>query len=476
MTRNEIQNKGINKWFDNNCVGAIVWATGVGKNYILTSKNGIIDRYFKSGKGDNALVILPSQDVKKRFTNELDKTLLNKCIVLTLSELQKNIDNYINKFYDLLIVDEIDIYTSEKRRVLLNNTVIRYKHVLGITATPFLIKSYYPELLKQIPIIHEIDTKDAKELGLIANFKETNIPLELSDDEYELYKEYSKIIRIGMDKFTKLYGLVPYLNYNIGKSNVPTTGFVAFKTIHNALKNGAILQLPNNRKPSWDNLKLPKHKTFVTSEYLIKLLSIVNRYNKNHIDIDELSSFSEENIKKFVYLLDDSFKKRTRLLQNNKAKYRAVVDLLNKIDGETIIFSESSEFSDLLYRYINYIKPNSALLYHSKAKVPKYPLRKWNNGKNKGKLICYSTKKLLEHNLKEMDKGVSILICVKALGRGFDRPSVKNVINTCHIKSKTMYNQKRGRSLRLYNDEKANIYNIYFLNTIEERNIRNNNN
>ena len=480
------QHEGTNKWFDSGMNGCIIWATGVGKNFVLTHINGFLGRYYKKYPNNKTLILLPSVDVLDRAMKELHNLphILNNVTLLTIHKLMNNPLSY-GTMFDLLIVDEVDIYTSAKRRVLINNTIIGYEHFLGLTATPFLIHENYPQLFINHPIIHTITLEKAEEIGFVNKFNIYNYGVNLNTVDYDKYVEYTKLIKHGINKFIKLYPLLKYVEGNWAKHNYIAEGYHAFTTaLRICRKGGTIWWTDTNKDGSpkhpkglaiRDKLRIPSDKTWLSADHFIKILSAMSGYKHNHIEgSEDPTGYSPSNLTWFVEALRYSLDERRGLIEYNILKFRAVIKVLKYIDWqECIIFTGNSKFADVLYRYINFIKPGIAMLYHSKAKVPKQPLKKWKKGTNEGKYICYSSKTLLTHIMETLDKEeAKVIVAVEALGRGFNRPSIRANINTSHIRSRTDTVQKQGRAVRNHaNKEEAKIINIYFRDTIEQRNI-----
>ena len=481
------QLEGVSKWFKV-LKGTLIWATGVGKTFIVLYKNGLIEQYVnKFGKDVRIIIITISQDVKNRMIKDITTFIpqyINNVTIATLNEILDNTNLYTQN-YDLLVVDEIDSFTSIKRRRLVNTTLIKYKHIFTSTATKFLIDSNYREFYRLAPIIDTITIEEAERLGFVSKSTHFSYRLVLPEEDYNKYVKYTSTIKVGMSKFIKLYPLLPYLNFNWTKTNFDPNPYSKMIMILQNLKKGAVIQLPRQRKAGWDKYNLPVGKSFMTGDKLIDLLAKRNNYYEGQLKFeDDMLSFKPEHIKLFIFHLTEAIKNRTRLLQEHPLKYRVIPKILKIFKGESLIFGGSINYANKLYRYLNLLKPKSTLLYHSQSKIPKLyydkdnkPFnKKWKKGKNEGKFICYSTNKLLEYNIQQLDLGYNIMVCVQALSRGFNRPSINNIINTGHLKNKTKYVQKTGRGIRVTDEDKsANIINIYFADTIEEGNLLKNN-
>ncbi len=109
----------------------------------------------------------------------------------------------------------------------------------------------------------------------------------------------------------------------------------------------------------------------------INKLAMLNGYkdNLNPLNLHDkfiIDNWHPNNIKAFVFKLNDSYDKRNNLLKNHSLKLETIAEIFELLNfPETISFTESSKFADDLYKYINKRFGNdTAILYHSKAKVP----------------------------------------------------------------------------------------------------------
>lgn len=95
------------------------------------------------------------------------------------------------KFYDLIIVDEIHRTLSpEFRKFYYNN---RYTYILGLTATSPEEKEYKDLLDILCPIVYSITTKEAVKLKLITDYNLFNIPVTFTSAERVKYRTYTSM-------------------------------------------------------------------------------------------------------------------------------------------------------------------------------------------------------------------------------------------------------------------------------------------
>lgn len=128
---------------------------------------------------------------------------------------------------------------------------------------------------------------------------------------------------------------------------------------------------------------------------------------------------------------------RMKLIHNSKTKNFFAKKLLGQLKGRTLVFTSNIENAKFLSQYN----------YHSKA-----------------------SKKDLEAFINEE---INELVCVNAGGTGFTYRNVDNIIIVqCDSNNKGNTVQKIARGLVLQEGYKANIYILYYRNTVDEEWMR----
>jgi len=465
------QAEGRDKWEANKFDGIINWFTGVGKSFYLMYEDGFISKYLEVYPKATVLVISNNKINSNKLVEYGDlylKKYINQIYYVTIDELSKQ-----NKdmFFNLLIADEVDNYTSEIRKKLINNKgFIRYYNFLGLTATLYLLKTNYNEFLKEHKVVDTINGLESTTLGYTCKTTEFNLGIDLP--EYKLYTEYTRLIQKGIDRFIPIYKYVP----RMGIATNNPSDYYKFKLCLNACMKGAYL----------DGVFYTANKWIYTlselSGYTDKLNPILT---KDAIIIQE---YAPDKLTAFCFALNDAITKRDILIKNNDYKLDFTKQVILNFDlPETIVFGESTEFANKIYEYLNAtIKENIAVLYHSKAKVPiviNGEVATVKSGKTKGNIKYYGVTPnskgevpLMEYNLKCLDTTAKVLVAVKGLSRGFNRPQIGLIVNVSRDESTTIYEQRIGRGVRLNpNSDVTNsvfIVNIYFKNTIDERKLK----
>jgi len=179
MTKEEaLQNKikaqklGVDLWFAYECIGSLVWATGVGK-----SKAAIdcIKQLLGVNPGYKGLLVTPTEEMRDNdwpleFSKwELDITNLKLICYASLGK--EDLDDY-----DYVVYDEIHKLTTPNLIKLKKKMSFGGIKALGLTAT-FPVAHFEEDkervdlLTSLVPPIYTIKTDEAVDQGLIADFE-----------------------------------------------------------------------------------------------------------------------------------------------------------------------------------------------------------------------------------------------------------------------------------------------------------------
>ena len=222
------QNNAIDSWFDNDCCGIFEMATGTGKTFtalscfkkLLDSKDKLftviacpqshlVDQWAKDLKKfyDGEILIVPGKypNWQAKLMKAMKNLLLgitDKLVVMTTHKSLSS-DKFISvikKFSldSLLIVDEVHGIGSEKQQLAL---IENYNYRLGLSATPKrwfddegtqLLYDYFGDIVFSFDIeraLREINPDTGK--TYLTPYIYKPIVVDLNDDEYEQYYEYT---------------------------------------------------------------------------------------------------------------------------------------------------------------------------------------------------------------------------------------------------------------------------------------------
>lgn len=414
-------------------VGTFHGTMGFGKTYMAVLA---IKYLIKIRDRNHFIIVAPSDAVRLQWkdyiTNNFSKKDQSIIEVFTINWILKQ-GVFIRTL--TLILDEIHEYISDERIKVLNGTLVGKEEVLGLTGTgsdnPIVMK-----VLRELcPIIDEVTEREAIESGYISNFIEYNVSVTLTDEEQIKYNALTKVISENLSKFGRggLNLANKCLSGGVHKNGRKYTGIQwAFGWAqHNGWRQNLNKSLDSDAKI--DNLWNP-HK-----------------------------------IIGYARLLINAIRHRKELLYSCSNKVKLTLELTEKFnDIKTIIFSQSTSFSDKVGLLINEQHPNSAVVYHSSLQSVMMPSEKT------GKLIKYGKTRLRQRALDRIRKGLSrIIVTVASLDRGFDVEDIRLGITASGTKNPTQYKQRGGRVKRketsiFSEDTMVLIINIFVKNTQDE--------
>ena len=455
------------KWRNNKGIGTFWHIMRFGKTYeaLLIANKMIIIKKFKL----RIVIITPSVAISSNWNDEINDFFTEddskSCInVFTSNEV---LINKIKVNADLLIIDEIHKFTTDKRYEIIKGNYIKYKHILGLTGS-------YPynedkiKLDKYCPVIDYIDETEAIKKGWISNFIEFNVRLEFPDDSKILYEKYTTHISKVLTSFKGLYN--KFGNTFTSDYSLILSCYVG-KTINSRTRNGDFV------------------REYISSDIICKAVSIkmgwsntlpLNEYNKRIID-----EWNPDSIHKRAGEFNRIIKNRNDIIINNKIKADDAVKIFetNYLQS-TICFNESTILADTIVDMINANSNtnSNAISYHSNIGTrplidPKtnmfYIYGKY--AQKAGQIKMFGKLKLLKDSIDGMISNRYNIICTaKALDEGITIPNIAQVITTGGSTNPIQYAQRtaRGKTVDIYNLNKiTKIYNLYFddFNSLTEK-------
>lgn len=181
MTRTERQQEAVRNWIKAKGKGTIVMPTGTGKTF--TSILGI-KALLKKYPSLRILVVVPTTALKEQWIEKL-----NEHDIVFNVEVQ--VINTIIKHQwicDMLIIDEIHRTGSEQFSQIFN--CVKYKLIMGLTATFDRLDGKERLISKYCPIVDEVTQLEALVNGWISEYKEYLVLLDV--DDIDIYKNYNK--------------------------------------------------------------------------------------------------------------------------------------------------------------------------------------------------------------------------------------------------------------------------------------------
>lgn len=262
----------LRKWSKANCRGTLEACTGFGKTYTAIMAIRALNQ---QQPGQSTLIIVPTVHLKKQWTDQVKD--LDNVTVLVINTAVKY-DHDVN----LLILDEIHNYASAVFGKVFEK--VKYRKVLGLTATITRQDGNDYLLRQKAPIFDKVSLDEAMKEGYVSPFRVINVPVYLTDDDKRMYKELSQKFTYYFSKFGHDFGQA----MNCLKSEQACENFA--------------------------------RRTTASAEE-VRIWAI--NFNRN-------------------------LAARKKMLYNNRAKLDACIQLINQLDMKTITFSESVDFANAL--------------------------------------------------------------------------------------------------------------------------------
>ena len=181
VTRDERQEECKKNWLRNKGKGTIVAATGVGKTRIaIKCIQAVRSKY----PDISVLVLVPTEALKSQWTEELDSWGLgfNTEVKVMMGASKKEYS------CDLLIIDEAHRINSETIANVFK--VVKYKLILGLTATFERLDGRHEILAKYAPVCDTITMQDALLNNWVSKYKDYVVLIDV--DDIDIYKKYNK--------------------------------------------------------------------------------------------------------------------------------------------------------------------------------------------------------------------------------------------------------------------------------------------
>lgn len=197
ITRDERQEESMKKWLQNKGKGTLECCTGFGKSRITIN---IIKRLLGKYPNMRIIIIVPTELLKNQWLEHIDNYQLQFNVeVQIINSAAKN-----GGVYDLLVIDEI--HTSAANSLIAVFKSIKYKLILGLTATFERLDERHKLLEQYCPIIDTVTLQEAQLNGWVSQYNEYLVLIDV--DDIDLYKQYNK-------EFTEHF---EFFNYDFGKA------------------------------------------------------------------------------------------------------------------------------------------------------------------------------------------------------------------------------------------------------------------
>ena len=180
-TRDERQAESVNKWLRAKGRGTLECCTGYGKTRCsLLIINKLLSKYPTM----RILVVVPTELLKVQWLDHVENNSLQLNVqVSVINTVAKN-----GADCDLLIIDEI--HTAAANSLIKVFESVKYKLILGLTATFERLDERHNLLKKYCPIVDTVTLQEAQLNGWVSKYTEYLVLIDV--DDIETYRQYNK--------------------------------------------------------------------------------------------------------------------------------------------------------------------------------------------------------------------------------------------------------------------------------------------
>ena len=207
VDRTTRQKQCVQNWIKNKGVGSIVACTGFGKTRVaLIGLKAILKKY----PSFRILVVVPTEALQNQWLGLLDKWELglNSDVQIINTVVKRNWS------CNILVIDEIHRIPTNTYSQIFNK--VRYKYILGLTATFERLDGKEKLIEKYSPVVDTITDEEALANGWVSPFREYLVILDV--DDIQTYKNYNK-------EFTEHFEFFNY-DFNTAMSMVGPKGYL----------------------------------------------------------------------------------------------------------------------------------------------------------------------------------------------------------------------------------------------------------
>lgn len=204
-TRDERQEEGRIKWIDNKCKGTLEYGTGVGKTYTaIKCAKSVLAKYPQF----RILVVVPTDLLKEQWIMNLTKHgIFMNAEVVVINTVVKH-----EWTCDILIIDEIHRMGADTFSEVFEK--VKYRMILGLTATLERLDGRHKIIEKYCPIIDTISLEEALQNGWVSDYVEYKVYIDADISEYQKYNR----------EFTEHFSYFDY-NFSLAMQMIGKEGY-----------------------------------------------------------------------------------------------------------------------------------------------------------------------------------------------------------------------------------------------------------
>lgn len=171
VSRDDRQKICVNKWLQSKGVGTLIQPTGCGKT---TTALKCIQKVLTLYPDFKVLVVVPTTNLKEQWEDRASKFNITNLTVLVINTV---VDRKIDT--DLLVIDEIHVSGATQFSNIFR--VVKYKLILGLTATLHRLDGRHKIIEKYCPVVDEITLIEATTNQWLSEYTEYLVLLDVDN-------------------------------------------------------------------------------------------------------------------------------------------------------------------------------------------------------------------------------------------------------------------------------------------------------
>ena len=171
VSRDDRQKICVNKWLQSKGVGTLIQPTGCGKT---TTALKCIQKVLTLYPDFKVLVVVPTTNLKEQWEDRASKFNITNLTVLVINTV---VDRKIDT--DLLVIDEIHVSGATQFSNIFR--VVKYKLILGLTATLHRLDGRHKIIEKYCPVVDEITLIEASTNQWLSEYTEYLVLLDVDN-------------------------------------------------------------------------------------------------------------------------------------------------------------------------------------------------------------------------------------------------------------------------------------------------------
>lgn len=170
-----------------------------------------IERVMTKYPNLSIIIVVPTDILKNQWSKLLDERGLSlNCKVMIINTASKTLEKC-----DLLILDEIHKFAADQFSQVFKT--IKYKLILGLTATIERLDGKHELIKKYCPVVDTVTIEVAKLNGWVSDFTEYQVII--SPEDIDIYRQYNKDFVANFEFFNFNFGLAMSLLGKTGFKN-----------------------------------------------------------------------------------------------------------------------------------------------------------------------------------------------------------------------------------------------------------------